>query len=79
MFEDASIIKLDINVEYMCEDVLKPTETYRFSWLMLLSIDDGTQMILVSQLLRVKWSVRYTESVRVCEAPIKTKPSKANY
>ena len=25
-----SRIKLDINVEYMWEDVLKPTETYKF-------------------------------------------------
>lgn len=31
VLEEASIIRFEINVEYMWEDVLKPTATSRFS------------------------------------------------
>lgn len=54
VFDDASIIKLDIRVEYMCDDVLNPTDTYKFSWLMLLSIDEGTHTMFVLQLFFMK-------------------------
>lgn len=47
VFDEASIIRFEISVEYICDDVLNPTATYKFWWWMLLSIDEGTQIMLV--------------------------------
>ena len=54
VLEEASIIKFEINVEYMWDDVLKPTETYRFVCEMLLSIDDGTHITRVGTFSDIK-------------------------
>lgn len=41
VFDDASIIKFDINVEYIWELVAYPIETYKFWCFTLLSIEAG--------------------------------------
>jgi hypothetical protein len=47
VLDEASIIRFEIRVEYMWEEVLKPTAIYKFRWLILLSIDEGTQTMFV--------------------------------
>ena len=79
VLEEASIIRLEIRVEYMWEDVLKPTDTYRLGCEMLLSIEEGTQIIRVGALWERKKSVRLVASVMVCEAPISTSPDSFSY
>ena len=47
VFEEASIIKFEIKVEYVCEEVANPTEIYKSLWCTLLSIVQGIQLTTV--------------------------------
>lgn len=76
VFDEASIIKLEIRVEYIWELVENPTHAYKLGCPMLLSIEAGTPTTLVLQLCSIMKSVKLVASVKVWEAPTKTSPSK---
>jgi hypothetical protein len=79
VFEEASIIKLEMRVEYVWEEVANPTEIYKSLWCTLLSIVQGIQFTTVFKPCLMKWFANKAPSVRVCDAPTKIRPLRSNF